>query len=62
MLFLIGCAFFCSGVLSTILLYMVDVKKSRQECEAFVAAEASRAAFSDSQLDVLPTDIKSVDV
>lgn len=62
MLFLIGCAFFCSGVLSTILLYMVDVKKCRQECEAFVAAEASRAAFSDSQFDVLPTDIKNVDV
>ena len=40
-----------SGVLSTILLYMVDVKKSRQECEAFVAAEANRAAFSDSHFD-----------
>ena len=39
------------GVLSTILLYKVDVGKSRKECEAFIAAEASREAFAESHFD-----------
>lgn len=34
-----------SGAASTIFLYLVDVKKSRVECEEFVRAEAERAAF-----------------
>jgi len=33
------------GAVSTIFLYLVDVKKSRVECEEFVRAEAERAAF-----------------
>lgn len=33
------------GTFSTIFLYMVDVKKSRIECDEFVIAEASRNAF-----------------
>ena len=36
-----------SGVFSTIFLYMVDVEKSRVECEEFVKAEAKRKAFDD---------------
>ena len=35
-----------SGTLSTVFLFMVDVEKSRVECEEFVAAEVSRDAFS----------------
>ncbi|KAH0832897.1 MFS general substrate transporter [Lanmaoa asiatica] len=35
------------GTLSTIFLYMVDVKKSRAECEEFVEAEATRNAFGE---------------
>jgi len=33
------------GTASTIFLYMVDVKKSRMECDDFVKAEAKREAF-----------------
>ncbi|KAL5523302.1 hypothetical protein ACEPAF_1569 [Sanghuangporus sanghuang] len=42
---------FTLSVLSMILLYKVDVGKSRKECEAFLAAEASRAAFGTSHFD-----------
>ncbi|KAI5122904.1 hypothetical protein M0805_007582 [Coniferiporia weirii] len=42
---------FTLGVLSTVLLYKVDVAKSRKECDAFVVAEASRAAFAESRYD-----------
>ncbi|KAL5522451.1 hypothetical protein ACEPAG_8467 [Sanghuangporus baumii] len=42
---------FTLSVLSMILLYKVDVGKSRKECEAFVAAEASRAAFGASHFE-----------
>ncbi|EJD06852.1 uncharacterized protein FOMMEDRAFT_75769 [Fomitiporia mediterranea MF3/22] len=42
---------FTLGMISTILLYKVDIGKSRKECEAFVAAEASRAAFAESHFD-----------
>ena len=35
-----------------VLLYLVDVPKSRKECEAFVEAEANRAAFSESHFDM----------
>ncbi|CAL1717102.1 unnamed protein product [Somion occarium] len=38
------------GSLSTIFLYFVDVKKSRIECEEFVAAEARRKAFDDANV------------
>lgn len=38
------------GLFSTIFLFMVDVKKSRIECEEFVAAEASRHAFAASDM------------
>ncbi|KAH9003152.1 MFS general substrate transporter [Lactarius hatsudake] len=34
------------GLFSTIFLFMVDVKKSRIECEEFVEAEATRDAFA----------------
>lgn len=34
------------GVASTVFLYLVDVKKSHAECEAFIAAEAERKAFA----------------
>ncbi len=33
------------GVFSTIFLWMVDVPKSRVECQEFVRAEADRKAF-----------------
>ncbi|KAH9052926.1 MFS general substrate transporter [Lactarius deliciosus] len=36
------------GLFSTIFLFMVDVKKSRIECEEFVEAEATRDAFAAS--------------
>ena len=35
-----------SGAVSTILLFFLDMKKSRQECEEFVEAEARREAFA----------------
>lgn len=34
------------GALSCVLLYLVDVDKSRKECDNFVAAEAKRKAFA----------------
>ena len=34
--------------MSTVFLYLVDVQKSRTECEAFVLAEAKRDAFADT--------------
>ena len=34
-----------------VLLYLVDVPKSRRECEAFVKAEASCSAFAGSHFD-----------
>lgn len=37
-----------SGALSTVFLYLVDVEKSRKECEEFVLAEAKRDAFADA--------------
>lgn len=37
-----------SGTLSTIFLWMVDVQKSRVECEVFILAEANRKAFEAS--------------
>jgi len=36
------------GVFSTIFLYLVDVDKSRVECEAFIRAEQERKAFEPS--------------
>ncbi|KAJ7865661.1 autophagy-related protein 22-like protein [Mycena olivaceomarginata] len=36
------------GVFSTLFLYLVDVDKSRAECEAFVRAEQERKAFEPS--------------
>ncbi|KIK95280.1 hypothetical protein PAXRUDRAFT_141029 [Paxillus rubicundulus Ve08.2h10] len=36
------------GTISTIFLYLVDVKKSRVECEEFVEAEANREAFGET--------------
>ncbi|KAH9064003.1 autophagy-related protein 22-like protein [Lactarius vividus] len=38
------------GLFSTIFLFMVDVKKSRIECEEFVEAEATRDAFATSNM------------
>jgi hypothetical protein len=37
------------GVFSTIFLWLVDVDKSRVECEAFVRAEQERKAFEPSK-------------
>lgn len=34
------------GAFSTIFLFMVDMKKSRIECDEFIAAEAKREAFA----------------
>ncbi|KAJ7592886.1 autophagy-related protein 22-like protein [Mycena floridula] len=39
---------FALGVFSTIFLWLVDVNKSRVECEAFIQAEANRKAFETS--------------
>ncbi|KAI0648981.1 autophagy-related protein 22-like protein [Trametes meyenii] len=39
---------FILGALSTVFLYLVDVGKSRAECEEFVQAEAKREAFADT--------------
>lgn len=36
---------FSMGLLSCVLLYFVDVNRSRDECNEFVAAEAKRKAF-----------------
>ncbi|KAI0684590.1 MFS general substrate transporter [Cytidiella melzeri] len=36
---------FALGTVSTVFLWLVDVQKSRKECEDFVAAEAERDAF-----------------
>lgn len=36
------------GTFSTIFLYMVNVKKSRIECEQFIEAEMKRQAFDDA--------------
>ncbi|KAF9234219.1 MFS general substrate transporter [Melanogaster broomeanus] len=41
---------FALGMFSTIFLYLVDVNKSRIECEEFVEAEANREAFGDQSL------------
>ena len=38
----------CRGTLSTGFLWFVDIRKSRMECEEFVAAEAKREAFNDA--------------
>lgn len=38
-----------SGAFSTIFLYLVDMKKSRIECEEFIEAEMRRNAFGDSE-------------
>ena len=34
-----------SGIFSTVFLFLVDVEKSRVECEEFVAAEVGHDAF-----------------
>ena len=39
-----------SGTLSTVFLFMVDVDKSRVECEEFVAAEVRHDVFSMSTM------------
>ncbi|KAI0636058.1 autophagy-related protein 22-like protein [Trametes polyzona] len=39
---------FTLGAVSTVFLYLVDVEKSRKECEEFVQAEAKREAFADA--------------
>ncbi|KIM84203.1 hypothetical protein PILCRDRAFT_6481 [Piloderma croceum F 1598] len=36
------------GTFSTVFLYLVDVKKSRTECEEFIVAEMRRKAFDDA--------------
>ena len=38
----------CSGTFSTVFLYLVDVNKSRVECEEFIVAEMKRKAFDDA--------------
>jgi hypothetical protein len=38
-----------SGTFSTVFLYLVDVKKSRTECEEFIVAEMRRKAFDDEE-------------
>ena len=48
------------GVVSTVLLYWVDVEKSRVECEAFVAAEAKRDAFAGSHFDDVAVHVPSL--
>jgi hypothetical protein len=39
-----------SDVVSTIFLWMVDVEKSRIECEEFILAEKKREAFETNDL------------
>ncbi|KZT01399.1 uncharacterized protein LAESUDRAFT_739186 [Laetiporus sulphureus 93-53] len=46
---------FSLGTFSTIFLYFVDMEKSRAECDEFVAAEASRAAFGQPVSDAGPS-------
>lgn len=41
----------CSGVASTVFLWMIDVDKSRTECDEFVLAEGKRKAFNVSALN-----------
>ena len=50
------------GTASTVFLWLVDVKKSRVECEAFVRAETEREAFQASAVtkSALPVDAGSV--
>jgi hypothetical protein len=43
------------GVLSTGFLWMVDVDKSRVECDEFVLAESARKAFDTKPLDIVST-------
>lgn len=43
------------GVLSSVFLWMVDVGKSRIECDEFVLAESARKAFDTEALDVVST-------
>ncbi|KDR78969.1 hypothetical protein GALMADRAFT_266386 [Galerina marginata CBS 339.88] len=43
------------GVVSTVFLWMVDVDKSRIECEAFILAEGERKAFKTAGLNIAPT-------
>ncbi|KAI0950796.1 hypothetical protein AcW1_008006 [Taiwanofungus camphoratus] len=38
---------FTLGTVSTVFLYLVDVRKSREECETFVAAELDHKAFAE---------------
>lgn len=45
-----------------IILYKVDVKKSRKECEAFVAAEERRAAFGASHSEADDPDRNSFSI
>jgi hypothetical protein len=44
-----------SGVVSTFFLWMMDVDKSRIECEEFVLAEEKRKAFETTLGHVNPT-------
>jgi len=44
------------GAFSTIFLYLVDMKKSRIECEEFIEAEMRRNVFDDSEF-VAATEI-----
>ncbi|KAF9526404.1 MFS general substrate transporter [Crepidotus variabilis] len=44
---------FALGVFSTLFLWMVDMKKSRIECEEFIAAEEKRNVFKDVKIDLL---------
>ena len=48
------------GVVSTVLLYLVDVEKSRVECEAFIVAEAKREAFAGSHFDDVAVQVPSL--
>ena len=43
-----------------ILLYKVDVAKSRNECVAFVAAEAGRKAFASIETETEKSENKSI--
>jgi len=41
---------FALGTVSTVFLYMLDMKKSRVECEEFIVAEAEREAFGQAEI------------
>ncbi|TFK40194.1 MFS general substrate transporter [Crucibulum laeve] len=43
---------FALGVVSTLFLWMVDVPKSRLECEEFILAEAQRKAFKPAETSI----------